>query len=326
MSNKRTQMDSVTISTSARLHLGFFDLNGEQGRQFGSLGIALARPATQLKMYKSTEFQAVGEESARAKNVVDCLQQALGLVASQSASIQITQAIPAHSGLGSGTQLALAVGMAYSYLYNLALTPEQVAQMTSRGARSGIGVGTFQYGGVIVDGGRGVNTITPPIIARANFPQDWYIILIMDASHEGLSGEDEVNAFNLLKPVSKEVANKLCRSVLMQALPALAEQNLACFGAAVRDLQIATGDYFAPAQGGRYASKKVAQVIDWLEKNGVICVGQSSWGPTGFAIVNAKEKAFSLVNTLIAVFAHEVALSYQVTTAQHHGATIEKYE
>ncbi len=70
----------------------------------------------------------------------------------------------------------------------------------------------------------------------------------------------------------------------MQALPALAERDLPAFGAAIRELQVRTGDHFAPVQGGRYASTKVAEVLDWLETEQVSCFGQSSWGPTGFAI------------------------------------------
>lgn len=316
MSNKQA---SISITTSARLHLGFFDLNGALGRKFGSLGIALAQPATQILMQKCTETQAAGEDSARAVQIVKKIQQSLDLPTTNGANIQIKQAIPAHAGLGSGTQLALAVGMAYSKLYDLNLQATQIAQFTARGARSGIGVGTFLYGGVVVDGGRGVNTITPPIIARAHFPQDWRIILIMDTSHQGVHGEQEVNAFKQLAPPPTQVAQKLCQQVLMQALPALAEQDLASFGAAVRALQIATGDYFAPAQGGRYASVKVAKVLDWFEQQGITCSGQSSWGPTGFAIVDSQEKAQSFVNSLNMHFSHEKTLSFIVTQAQHQG-------
>lgn len=310
---------SISITTSARLHCGFFDLSGSFGRKYGSLGIALAQPVTQVLMRKGDEILAFGEDANRALQVVQKIQQALNLPASHGANIQIKQAIPAHAGLGSGTQLALAVGMAYSKLYGLDLQVQQIAQLTSRGARSGIGVGTFLYGGVVVDGGRGGHTITPPIIARASFPQDWRIILIMDTSNQGVHGEQELNAFNQLPPVPSQTAEKLCQHVLMQALPALAEQDIAAFGVAIRALQVATGDYFAPAQGGRYASAKVAGVLDWFEQQGVSCVGQSSWGPTGFAIVETQEKAQSFVNRLNMHFVHEKALSFVVTQAQHQG-------
>lgn len=319
MQNQQQKIEQVKIQANARLHLGFFDLNGALGRKFGSIGIALAQPTTQLVMQKSETIQATGAESARAESILNTIIEKLNLSAAQGAHMQIQQAIPAHAGLGSGTQLALAVGMAYSKLYDLNLQPAQVAQLTARGARSGIGIGTFMQGGVVVDGGRSAHTLTPPIIARADFPEDWRIILVMDASHQGVHGEQEIHAFNQLQPAANHQAEKLCRHVLMQALPALAEQDLASFGAAVRELQMATGDYFAPMQGGRYASAKVASVLDWFEEQGVTCVGQSSWGPTGFAIVDSQEKAQSFVNSLNTHFAFDQALSFIVTQAQHQG-------
>ena len=38
----------VRVAATARLHLGFFDLGAGPGRRFGSLGLALDRPATRL--------------------------------------------------------------------------------------------------------------------------------------------------------------------------------------------------------------------------------------------------------------------------------------
>ena len=59
MSTKQFHLDSVTVSANARLHLGFFDLNGELGRKFGSLGVALSEPVTRLTASKAHTLQAV---------------------------------------------------------------------------------------------------------------------------------------------------------------------------------------------------------------------------------------------------------------------------
>jgi beta-RFAP synthase len=305
------------------LHLGFFDLNGELGRKFGSLGIALANPVTKLVMRKCSELNIEGPEFERVELIFKNLTTALGCLPTQKAHIVMQQVIPAHAGLGSGTQLALAVGMAYSHLYDLNLTPSQIAQYTTRGARSGIGIGTFLHGGVVVDAGRGAHTVVPPIIARATFPQHWRIILILEASHQGVHGEEEVAAFKKLAPVSGDVSEKLCRHVLMQALPALAEQDIASFGQAVAELQHATGDYFAPAQGGgRYASKNVTEVLSWLVEQGVCCLGQSSWGPTGFAIIESETLASQLMKSLYQQFSNKPELSFVLTAGSREGASI----
>ena len=323
MSTQPQPIHRVSITSPARLHLGFFDLNGSLGRKFGSLGIALAQPVTQLVMHKSHALNIEGPEFERVAHIFNNLTTALNCLPTHNAHILMRQVIPAHAGLGSGTQLALAVGMAYSHLYHLNLSPNQIAQYTSRGARSGIGIGTFLHGGVVVDAGRGTNTLIPPIIARAEFPEQWRIILILEASHQGVHGEEELVAFKTLAPVSSQISEKLCRHVLMQALPALAEQDIVSFGQAVAELQHATGDYFAPAQGGgRYASNHVTEVLSWLEGQGVCCLGQSSWGPTGFAIVENEALANQLIVNLNQQFSDKPALSFVLTAGCNMGATI----
>ncbi len=74
--------------------------------------------------------------------------------------------------------MALAVGAAINRFYGLGLSVREIAQLSDRGARSGIGIGIFEKGGVIVDGGRGPNTATPPVIAQMAVPERgasfWY--------------------------------------------------------------------------------------------------------------------------------------------------------
>ena len=43
----------VIVTTSARLHMGFFDLNGTTGRMFGSLGVGIDTPCTQIEIARS---------------------------------------------------------------------------------------------------------------------------------------------------------------------------------------------------------------------------------------------------------------------------------
>jgi len=272
----------IEVTTFARLHMGFFDLNGNLGRRFGSIGLSLDSPYTKLQARKHAGLSVQGPSAPRAEKLARIILSALQI--KEGIKIELKQAIPEHSGLGSGTQMALAVGTAISKLYDIKLTARDIAGFTSRGARSGIGLGTFDLGGVIVDGGRGPDTITPPVISHLTFPAAWTILLIFDQSAQGVHGAQEVEAFKQLAEFPETIAADLCRRVLMQALPALAETNLRSFGQAIRALQEATGDYFSPVQGGRYASQAVAEVLNYLSGNNVECLGQSSWGPTAFAV------------------------------------------
>lgn len=287
----------VCVSAPARLHMGFFDLNGGLGRRFGSIGVCIDRPVTELRAWRTENgFTAEGPSAARAIKIANRLAEALGV--EQGMHMALVQAIPEHAGLGAGTQMSLAVGLAMSRLYDLGLIVKDVALLTQRGARSGIGLGTFAQGGVVIDGGRGAQTGVPPVIARADFPEAWRIILIFDKTGTGVHGEAEIAAFKTLPEFPADAAAILCRHVLMQALPALAEHDLPAFGAAIRELQVRTGDHFAPVQGGRYASPRVAQALEWLETEQVSCFGQSSWGPTGFAIFATEHQAREYFQTL----------------------------
>jgi beta-ribofuranosylaminobenzene 5'-phosphate synthase len=311
----------VSVTTTARLHMGFFDLNGGLGRRFGSIGVSLDQPATVLSAWRADDVSAEGAGTERAIKVANKLCKALNLEG--GVHLQLAQVIPEHAGLGSGTQMSLAVGLALNKLYNLGLILEDVALLTERGARSGIGLGTFAAGGVVIDGGRGTQTLIPPVIARADFPEAWRILLILDNEEAGLHGEKEIAAFRSLPEFSAEAAAQMCRHVLMQALPALAEHDLATFGAAIRELQERTGDYFAPAQGGRYASPRVSAVLNALCEEGVACFGQSSWGPTGFAVFPNQEEANAARNRLQVQFSGYGTLDFWLCKGRNQGGILE---
>ena len=106
-------------------------------------------------------------------------------------------------------------------------------------------------------------------------------------------------AFAGLPPFPDHIAAHLCRLVLMQALPAVAECDLARFGSAIRELQAHVGDYFAPRQGGHVsAAHAVGAGLDLLDREGAHGIGQSSWGPTGFAFAASAEDAHRLVKVV----------------------------
>jgi beta-RFAP synthase len=214
---------------------------------------------------------------------------------SDAVQLTIAQAVPEHVGLGSGTQLGIAVGVALAKFHGHDVGVRQIATTVQRGQRSGIGAGAFELGGFLVDGGKGPGEEPPPIVSRIEFPTDWRVVLVLESTARGLHGELESAAFQALPEFPETMAEQLCRLMLMQALPALAECNIDSFGSAIGELQRITGDYFSLAQGGRFASPAVAEALNWMEANGIAGIGQSSWGPTGFAIVGSAEHAAELI-------------------------------
>ena len=285
----------MTTTVPARLHLGFLDLNGETGRKFGSVGVAISGLRTRVTVATAARTHVTGPEAQRAARYVERLQDYLGLGAAHH--VRIDEAIPSHAGLGSGTQLALAVAAGIRRLHTMPLDIRGDAFRLGRGRRSGVGIGLFDTGGVVVDGGRGEANAPAPIISRIPFPDAWRIVLVLDPGRTGVHGDDETAAFARLPPFRSADAAHICRLVLMQALPALVEADIAAFGGAIKEMQQLLGAHFAPLQGGEpFSSPDVAAALDLIEGEGAHGIGQSSWGPTGFAFVRSQDEAERLVS------------------------------
>jgi len=312
---------SVTVTAPARLHLGFLDPSGGLGRRFASIGLAIAELGTRISIRLAASAQIDGAEHARGGQHLEVMRRHLRLRGVYA--VKIEQTVPAHAGLGSGTQIALAVAAGIRRLHDLPLDLSGDAIRLGRGVRSGVGIGVFDRGGLILDGGRGAATTTPPIISRLRFPEQWRVILVLDPSRKGVHGPEEGAAFATLPPFPEREAAHHCRLILMKALPAVAEGDLASFGAAIRELQSRVGDYFAPIQdGSRFASPDVAAVLGRLDDAGAYGIGQSSWGPTGFAFASSAAEASRLVE-LVRADARLPTLDIRVCSGLNRGAQID---
>ena len=311
----------VSIRAPARLHMGFVDLHGGVGRRYGSLGLALEGPFTRVRLEPASRVVAEGPDAARAARYATVLAERFNLAG--GARIDVEVAIPPHAGLGSGTQLALAVGTGMAKLFDLDLRTVEIAAALDRGARSGLGIGLFDQGGFVVDGGSAGDGVPPPVIARQPFPSGWRLLLVFDRAREGPHGEAEIEKFAALLRFPEADAAELCRLVLMCGLPGVVEADLDAFGDAVGRIQARVGDHFAGVQGGRFASPGVSRVLEWLGSRGLKAVGQSSWGPTGFAVCPSEPIANRLMAEAAARFGSEPGLDFAVTRGRNHGARIE---
>jgi beta-ribofuranosylaminobenzene 5'-phosphate synthase len=289
-------LTSVRVRAPARLHLGFLDMNGALGRRFGSIGLAVDRPATRLTVTKSNTNSASGAESARSLKLAKTFNRGDG----SGYAIDVEDAIPAHAGLGSGTQLALAIGTAIARLEGRELTALELAGVGERGMRSGIGLAAFTGGGFLVDGGRGSRDRAPPLTLRSDFPEDWRVLLMLDPSRAGVSGDAEKKAFEGLPEFPESAAAHICHLVLMKLVPGIKEHDIKAFGEALTEIQQMVGGHFAAKQGGSpWTSPAVGRVAARMQALGATGIGQSSWGPTGFAFIDGDEAAVRLYHSLV---------------------------
>ena len=300
----------IEVRTCARLHLGLLDNNGEQGRLYGSIGLAINRPQLILRAEPADELCVEGLEISRITSYAERFIGSYGVP--RGAHLHLLTTIPAHVGLGSGTQLGLAVGAALARLAGLKLSVADIAVAVERGVHSGIGIATFQHGGFVLDGGHRIlpapsavsdgsrqsrqieKSRVPPVLFRHPMPGDWHFVTVIPDMEPGFSGAKEHSAFLQLPVAPSSLVEKISWVLLMKMLPALVEQDIVNFGRALTRIQCMVGDCFASVQGGRFATPVLEKLVEFLLEKGAAGAGQSSWGPTVYGLIAGREHARQL--------------------------------
>jgi len=283
----------VSIKTPSRLHFAMLDLRGDLGRKFGSIGVAIDNPSIQLTAKPADSLNVEGSRPERVVKFAEKIMRENQI--SEGINIKIDSDIPEHSGFGSGTQLALAVGMAISEVFNLDYSEELIAVKLGRSKRSGIGTYAFKHGGFIIDGGHGINEQNklPPLLFHSQIPENWRFIIGLPEVNSAKSGDKELNAFKKVEPPPTTLVANATHIVLMQMMPAIIEKDIETFGSAMTKIDSIFGDYWENIQGGRYSHPLIEEGVDFLVEAGAYGVGQSSWGPAFYGLVD-KEKALKV--------------------------------
>jgi len=295
-----TSGDTVFVETAARLHFGVLDLRGALGRWFGGIGAAAPEPTLLVSASPATSIAVEGADADRAGAFARAFLAHHHLAG--GARVTIHRALPAHAGLGSGTQLALAVARALAELYGVETTPSGLARAVGRAQRSAIGTWTFAGGGLVVEGGRRAHDAgVAPLIARLPFPSAWRSVVAVPRREPAISGADEAEALAKLPPPPDREVEQIAHLVLMGLLPALVDADLAAFGRALTAIQATTGRWFAPVQGGAFAPGPSEDLVRRMVERGAPGVGQSSWGPAVYGIVEGQDAAARLADDVRAV-------------------------
>lgn len=286
----------IRVRTGSRLHFGLFSLPSEQAgpwlnqegeptiprRQFGGVGLMIDQPGIEVTVEEAKTWSAEGVLAKRALSFAQSYCRALGI--KSQFRCHVMSAAPEHAGLGTGTQLGLAVAQGIAVTAKAARDAGALAKDVGRGLRSALGIHGFERGGFLVEGGKRAGAEASPLIFRRDFPP-WPIVLITLHDLVGMHGMREIDAFaGLARNVpDNETTEMLCRLILLNILPALEEGDRATFGEAVYDFNRRSGALFKGAQGGLYAHPRIESIVKSLREFGVKGVGQSSWGPTVFA-------------------------------------------
>ena len=316
---------AITVTTGARLHFGLLSHRPARGRSFGGVGLMIDGPGFRLTV-RPAETDSVGgpdEHAARARRLLETYRSRSPASAQPApCRLEVRAAIPSHAGLGSGTQLGMAVAQALALLAGEGhVGPLELAGRVDRGRRSALGIHGFAGGGFLVDGGKRSGEFPAPLVTRADFPADWRMLLVTPAV-SGLSGAEERNAFAALPPMAQALTGELCRLALLELVPAVLEGDFDACGEALYEFGRHVGEYFAPIQGGIYADPAMRELATHLRRSGIRGVGQSSWGPTMFVLSRIQAEADELAREL-SRDPRWSACAFRIAAPMNTGAVLE---
>ncbi|NUQ65286.1 MAG: hypothetical protein HUU20_22700 [Pirellulales bacterium] len=313
----------IQVTAPSRLHFGILSVNRSGGRQFGGVGAMVELPGLQVSIRPAERLEISGLLVERTRRIAESLSRDGG---GAHCRIEVTQAPPEHVGLGTGTQLSMAIAAALNALAGRPpLDAVRFARCAARGERSAIGLYGFLHGGVLFEAGKTETEEISPLVARAELPADWRFVLICPRGEFGLSGDAERRAFAALPPVPEHRSTTLERLAGDILLPAAARADFETFSEALYEFGYLAGLNFAQEQGGPFAGRRLESLVATARTLGVRGVGQSSWGPTLFALCPNSSTAAEFLKRFIEVSAGR-DLQTWISRPNNSGAKIEAAE
>ncbi|MHA1144091.1 MAG: beta-ribofuranosylaminobenzene 5'-phosphate synthase [Candidatus Helarchaeota archaeon] len=243
----------LIVKTPSRLHFSLIDLNGSLGRVDGGIGVALNYPnvVIEIEPSENSHFEiSARKNQSLIQELVEKIIQNFDI--HHGFHLHVKEQIPNHVGLGSKTQLCLAIAYAISRMIQRTPNIKELARMTSRGGTSGIGVNIFQKGGFVLDAGHSYGNgleknsflpssasiaPPPPILFHSTLPEDWLFVNAIPYLGRDIHGKEEVNIFQTSCPISDEEVGKVCRIILMRILPGIKTNSIELFGRGLTELQ-----------------------------------------------------------------------------------------
>lgn len=324
---------TVILSAPSRLHLGLVPGPDGGAEFFGGAGIMLTHPRTTVRLHPTKATRIHGVHSTRAAEFAEAwLRQEQ--TTSRQFDLNVIEAPSEHTGLGSGTQLALAVGIGLNLfdhsesarlerIVNRLSEIEvlEVARRLGRAGRTVIGTRGFQLGGMIIDWGRAPAQPQADSSVRLPFPAEWPILLVTLPHPPGLHGKAELAAFQREIERHSGLRSEMLELLNQQIIPGVQQQDFSRFAEGVWNFGNCSGRIFERIQDGIFCSPSVTDLVGRFRKAGAIAVVQSSWGPTIGVIFPSTEEAAKVAATVCQDLPIDTEVS--ITSADNQGARIE---
>ncbi|WP_331233786.1 beta-ribofuranosylaminobenzene 5'-phosphate synthase family protein [Natronorarus salvus] len=317
------------VTVGARLHFGFQNLSLAHERLYGGVGVALSEPSLSVA---ADPAEGLSTPDPLAERYARRSLRALDL---SGVSVSVERWLPRHVGLGSGTQLALAVYAAVAAAYDREVDVREAAPALGRGGRSGVGVATFESGGFVTDVGHPTTRFTsappgegdwrvPAVLARHDVPERWRFLLVIPEGRGEHGESEDASMRSVVERASPGIGEEIAGILTRRLLPAIAEGDLPTFGRAVSSIGRLNGAWYADEQGGVYRPP-VGGIVRALDGSpSVDGAGQSSWGPCVYAVTDSERAEAARAAGERALESANVDGSVRVVRARNEGARIER--
>ena len=309
-------MVKIRITTPCRIHLSLIDENGYTGRVDGGFGLMLDRPNVIFEATNHAEEFKIEAHKYYRESIEVINEQASKIfkafnISNKNFHFNLKRYFPSHVGLGSKTQLSLAIAVAITKLKNINNIPlKELTRLVNRGGTSGIGWRGFENGGFIIDAGhefgkgKEKETFLPSsaskeanpalTILRHPIPEHWRFALVIPNVKKGAYGDEEISIFQKHAPIPKEEVNEVSHQILMKIVPGIIKQDLECFGEGLKRIQnIGFKKVEISLQ-----HEIVKNTLTFFERYGVKAFGMSSFGPSVIGIVESDEEANNLLKAV----------------------------
>ena len=311
----------IRVTAPARLHFGLMQIDETQPHCYRGLGLMLDEPAIVIELKESKSFAAVGTETFSVSRMNEIVQNAMDFLKLKQLpgiELRFRKSPLLHSGLGTGTQTACAIATAIVAWHQLSTDNAQARNLgqlqnvssmqahklwqhfdnqphaalssaSGRGKRSHIGIAGFLYGDWIYDQGQPGTLIYDSAVQKDRctkvfqFPEAWSVIQIQDPQRQGLSGEQEQASFDRSKQYQSNIPAQLLTLAEEDIIPSLQQVNFKRFAAAITTYNALAGNLFVEQRSDAVDDPLRSLLLN----SGYSALGQSSWGPTRWIVIDS---------------------------------------
>ncbi len=274
------------------------------GRIDGGIGFAIDEPKWEICVGRDISNSKLNVDLEFENEIEKLKSRFIARFKLPDFTITIPTKIESHIGLGSKTALLLGIGKATSKLFELGLSPSEIAIEAKRGGTSGVGYWASQKGGVVWDAGRrfprdkstflpsSYSSSRPPKLITSFDLNDYYICHFRYAK-KGVFGKVELAIFKDNCPLSHDSTRELLSvisGVLVPSLLSSCDDGVQLALKSIQELGMKKIEW------SHQDSETLKFKKYWESLDTNIALGLSSMGPTMYCLTKKPERIKKIIS------------------------------